>query len=285
MALMDGKTCIVTGANTGIGKETARGLVKEGATVIIACRDAAKGEEARADIAATTGAGERVKVMELDLASFASIRAFAQAFAAAYTKLHVLVNNAGVSPAEKKQTADGLELTFGVNHVGPHLLTRELVPLLKASAPARVVFLSSSVQKSSKLDLDDPMFKNRAFSWMNAYGASKVANVLDTLSWAEKLAGSGVTVNALHPGVVSTSLARDTWWLSLMAKMFFISPEKGARTSMFVATDPSLEGTTGKYFEGKSEKAVNALASDPAAREKLWALTERLIAERSASAA
>src|SRR3954467_14373752 len=147
MASMDGKICIVTGANTGIGKETARGLAQAGATVVIACRDAAKGEEARADIAKSTGAGERVKVMELDLASLASIRAFAQAFAKTYGKLSVLVNNAGVSPNEKKQTADGLELTFGVNHVGTHLLTKELVPLLKASAPSRVVFVSSSLQK------------------------------------------------------------------------------------------------------------------------------------------
>jgi NAD(P)-dependent dehydrogenase (short-subunit alcohol dehydrogenase family) len=285
MASMDGKICIVTGGNAGIGKETARGLAQAGATVIIACRDAAKGEEARADIAASTGAGERLKVMELDLASLASIRAFAQAFTKAYGKLHVLVNNAGVSPNEKKQTADGLELMFGVNHVGPHLLTSELVPLLEAGAPARVVFVSSSVQKGAKLDLDDAMFEKRAYSWMTAYGASKLANVIDTLSWAEKLAGTGVTVNAGHPGVVKTGLARDVWWLNLMAKLFFISPEKGARTSLFLATDPGLEGTTGKYFEGKSEKPVNDLANDPAAREKLWALTEKLIAERSASAA
>jgi len=285
MISMDGKICIVTGANTGIGKETARGLAQAGAAVVIACRDAAKGEEARADIAASAGAGERVKVMELDLASLASIRAFAQAFAKTYGKLHVLVNNAGVSPSEKKQTADGLELTFGVNHVGPHLLTKELVPVLKAGAPARIVFVSSSVQKNAKLDLDDPMFEKSAFSWMNAYGASKLANIFDTLSWAETLSGTGVTVNALHPGVVSTGLARDVWWLNLMAKVFFISTQKGARTSLFLATDPSLEGTTGKYFEGTNEKAVNALASDPAAREKLWTLTERLIAERSASAA
>jgi len=285
MASMDGKICIVTGGNNGIGKETARGLAQAGATVVIACRDAAKGEEARADIAASTGAGERVKVMELDLASLASIRAFAQGFAKTYGKLHVLVNNAGVSPAEKKQTADGLELTFGVNHVGPHLLTKELLPLLKASAPSRIVFVSSSLQKNAKLDLDDPMYDSRAFSWMNAYSASKLANILDTLSWSEELSGTGVTVNALHPGVVATGLARDMWWLNLMGKLFFTTPQKGARTSLFVATDPGLEGTTGKYFEGTKEKAVNALANDAAARKKLWALTEKLIGERSAGAA
>jgi NAD(P)-dependent dehydrogenase (short-subunit alcohol dehydrogenase family) len=285
MGSMDGKICIVTGGNSGIGKETARGLAQEGATVVIACRDVAKGEEARSDVAASTGAGERVKVMALDLASFASIRAFAQAFAKTHGKLHVLVNNAGLSPNEKKQTADGLELTFGVNHVGPHLLTKELVPLLEASAPARVVFLSSSIQKGAKLDLDDPMFDKRGFSWMDAYGASKLANVFDTLSWAEKLSGAKVTVNAVHPGVVKTGLARDVWWLNLMAKLFFISPQKGARSSLFAAMDPSLDGTTGKYFEGTSEKPVNAVANDPAAREKLWALTEKLIAERSAAAA
>ena len=278
MTSLDGKICIVTGANSGIGKETARGLAQAGATVVLACRDAAKGDAARADIATTTGAGERVKVMALDLASLASIRAFAAAFTKAHGKLHVLVNNAGLSPSEKKQTADGLELTFGVNHVGTHLLTRELVPLLKASAPARIVIVASSVQKNSKLDLDDPMFEKRAFSWISAYGASKVANVCDTLSWADELAGTGVTVNAVHPGVVKTQLARDVWWLNFMAKLFFISPVKGARSSLFAATDPSLDGVTGKYFEGTREKPVNALASDPAARAKLWALTEKLIA-------
>jgi NAD(P)-dependent dehydrogenase (short-subunit alcohol dehydrogenase family) len=280
MTPMNGKICIVTGANTGIGKETARGLAQAGATVIIACRDAAKGEEARADVAESTGAGDRVKVMALDLASLAGIRAFAKAFTEAHGKLHVLVNNAGVSPSEKKQTADGIELTFGVNHVGPHLLTKELAPLLKASAPSRVVFVASSVQKTSKLDLDDPQFEKRAFSWMEAYSASKVANVLDAVSWAEELSGAGVTVNALHPGVVSTGLARDVWWLNVMAKIFFTSPQKGARASLFLATDPSFEKITGKYIEGTSEKPMNPLAGDAAARGKLWALTERLIAER-----
>ncbi len=280
MASMDGKICIVTGANSGIGKETARGLAQAGATVILACRDLPKGEAAKAEIAASATEGERTKVMALDLASIASIRGFAAAFAKSYGKLHVLVNNAGLSPSEKRQTADGLELTFGVNHVGPHLLTKELVPILTASAPARVVFVSSSLHKSATMDLDDPMFERRAFTWMKAYGASKLANVCDALSWAEKLRGAGVTVNALHPGVVATGLARDVWWLSLMGRAFFISPQKGARTSLFVATDSSLEGVTGKYFEGARERPVNALANDPAVREKLWALTEKLIAER-----
>jgi NAD(P)-dependent dehydrogenase (short-subunit alcohol dehydrogenase family) len=285
MGSMDGKICVVTGANSGIGKETARGLAQAGATVVIACRDAAKGEEARADIAASTGAGDRVRVMALDLASLASVRAFAAAFAREHRSLHVLVNNAGLSPDTKQQTVDGIELTFGVNHVGPHLLTGELAPLLKQSAPARVVFLSSTVQKGAKLDFDDPLFERRPFSWMDAYGASKLANVLDMMSWAEALSGTGVTANALHPGVVSTRLARDVWWLNLMAKMFFTSPQKGARTSLYLATDPGLEKVTGKYFEGTSEKPVNPLAGDPAARAKLWALTEKLIAERGGGAA
>ena len=281
MGSMDGKVCIVTGANSGIGKETARGLAKQGATVVIAVRDVAKGEAARAEIAQSEGAGDRVKVMKLDLASFASIRAFASEFATTFGKLHVLVNNAGLSPIEKLQTADGIEVTFGVNHVGPHLLTRELAPLLKSSAPARVVFLSSSLQKSAKLDLDDPQFEKRSFSWMDAYGASKLANVLDTLTWAEKFAGTGVTVNAVHPGVVSTQLARDVWWLKIMAKVFFASPASGARTSLFAAGDASLEGVTGKYFEGTKTKAVNPLANDAAARDKLWSMTERLIEARA----
>ena len=281
MGLMDGKVAIVTGSNSGIGRETARGLAAEGATVVIACRDVQKGEEARADVAGTTHAGDRVKVMALDLASFKSIRAFVAEFKQKFPALHVLVNNAGISPNERKTTEDGLEVTFGVNHVGPHLLTSELVPLLKASAPSRVVFLSSSVQKGAKLDLDDPMYEKRSFSWLTAYSASKLANVGDTFSWAEKLKGTGVTVNAVHPGVVSTQLARDVWWLKIMAKFFFTTPAKGAKSSLFAATDPSLKDVTGKYFEGKSEKPVNPMANDPAAREKLWSLTEKLIAERA----
>lgn len=275
---MNGKICIVTGSNTGIGKETARGLAQRGATVVMACRDVAKAEAARDDIARSTGRKD-VTVLALDLGSKESIRAFAERFRASHDRLDVLVNNAGLWPTSRRTTKDGLEMTFGVNHVGTHLLTRELLPLLRKSAPSRVVVLSSKLHHRGKMVWDDLQFEERKYDGSVAYNQSKLANVLFTRALARRLAGTGVTVNAVHPGVVATELIRD--YPRLLVKLFhlfLLTPEKGAACSLHVATAPELAGVTGEYFEKSKIKLAAKDALDEAAQERLWELTEKLAA-------
>jgi len=275
---MNGKVCIVTGSNTGIGKETARGLAQRGAKVVLACRDVAKAEAARDDIARTTGRSD-VEVMGLDLGDKANIRAFAKKFRATHDRLDVLVNNAGLWPTSRGTTKDGLETTFGVNHVGTSLLTTELLPLLKASAPSRVVVLSSKLHYSGKMDWDDLQFERRKYGATTAYNQSKLANVLFTRALARRLEGTGVTVNAVHPGVVATELARD--YPKILVKvfhLFLLSPEQGAACSLHVATSPALVGVTGEYFEKSRAKPAAKAALDVEAQERLWKLTETLVA-------
>ena len=275
---MKGKICVVTGSNTGIGKETARGLAQRGATVVLACRDLEKATAARDDIAATTGRSD-VAVLPLDLGKKASIRAFAASFAEKYARLDVLVNNAGVWTTSRRTTADGLESTFGVNHVGTFLLTQELLPLLKASAPSRIVVLSSKLHYRGKLVFDDLQYERRKFSGIAAYNDSKLAKVLFTRALARRLAGTGVTVNAVHPGVVATELTRNyPSFLTAVFKLFLLTPEKGAACSLHVATAPELEAVTGQYFEKSQAKPPLPAALDEAAQERLWTLTEALIA-------
>lgn len=275
---MKGKVCIVTGSNTGIGKETARGLAQRGARVVLACRDIGKAEAARKDIVASTGNNE-VEVMPLDLASKASIRAFAARFAASHDRLDVLINNAGLWPTTRGTTKDGLETTFGVNHVGTWLLTTELLPLLRRSAPARIVVLSSALHYRGKLDWDDLQFERRKYNPTAAYSQSKLANMLFTRALARRLAGSGVTVNAVHPGVIATELIRDYPKLLVkIAHLFLKTPEQGARCSLHVATAPELDGVSGEYFADSKIRRPARDARDEAAQDRLWTLTEALAA-------
>lgn len=275
---MNGKVCIVTGGNTGIGKETARGLAQRGAKVVLACRDTARGEAARDDIARSTGRKD-VEVIALDLGSKASIRAFGERFRATHERLDVLVNNAGVWRSSRGTTEEGLEATFGVNHVGTWLLTQDLLPLLKKSAPSRVVVLSSKLHYRGRMDWEDLQFERRKYGTTAAYAQSKLANVLFTKALARRLEGTGVTVNAVHPGVVRTELMRD--YPKLLVKiftLFLLTPEQGAECSLHVATAPELAGVTGEYFEKSRIKPAAAEALDEAAQERLWALTEALAA-------
>ena len=274
---MQGKVCIVTGSNTGIGKETARGLAQRGATVVLACRDVAKAGAARDDIAATTGRND-VEVEALDLGSTASIRAFAARFKAKHQRLDVLVNNAGVWMTSRTTTAEGFESTFGVNHLGTFLLTQELLPLLKSSAPSRVVVLSSALHYRGKMVWDDLQYERRKFAGTAAYNQSKLANVLFTIALARRLEGTGVTVNAVHPGVVATELSRA--YPKLLVKLFhlfLLTPEKGAACSLHVATAPELSKVTGEYFEKSKIKLSAAAARDEAPQEQLWKLSETLL--------
>ena len=278
---MQGKVAIVTGSNTGIGKATALGLARKGAQVVLAVRDAAKGEVARSEIVAATG-NESVFVMPLDLGDFASIRGFVAAYSKRFPRLDVLVDNAGVTTRQRSTTRDGLETTFGVNHVGTALLTLELLPLLEKSAPSRVVVVSSDLHYRGKMRWDDLQQAKGRFRGLAAYNQSKLANVLFTKALARRLAGKGVTVNAVHPGVVATELTRDyPKAISAIWKLFLWTPERGAQCSLYVATSPEVAGATGAYFEKSREKPASRDAQDVEQQERLWSLTEEIIARAS----
>jgi NAD(P)-dependent dehydrogenase (short-subunit alcohol dehydrogenase family) len=282
---MTSKIAIVTGSNTGIGKATALGLARQGAQVVLAVRDTAKGQVARDEIVAQSK-NDGVVVMPLDLGDFASIRAFAAAFAQRFARLDVLVNNAGVFTRKRALTKDGFESTFGVNHLGTAMLTLELLPLLEKSAPSRIVIVSSALHYRGKMRWDDLQQAKGSFSGGAAYNQSKLANVLFSSALARRLAGKGVTANALHPGVVATELTRDyPKAVQAVIKLFFLTPEQGAACSLFVATSPTIEGTTGAYFDKSKAKAPSSDARDVDQQERLWALTEELTGQRARSAA
>ena len=271
------KVAIVTGANTGIGKETARGLAEKDMRVVLAVRDVEKGEAARADIVETTGNAD-VVVLPLDLASKDSIRAFAKAFKEQFDRLDILVNNAGVWTRTKTTTADGYETIFGVNHLGTFLLTHELLPLLRASAPARIVVVSSDLHYRGKMVWDDLEFNSRSFGGVTAYNQSKLANVLFTKALARRLAGSGITVNALHPGVVATELTRELpGVLRSLWNFFLLTPKQGAATTLHVALSEEGGKFTGEYFDKSRRKNAAPAARDEVAQERLWSLSEKLL--------
>jgi NAD(P)-dependent dehydrogenase (short-subunit alcohol dehydrogenase family) len=283
--VMTTKIAIVTGSNTGIGKATALGLAKTGAQVVLAVRDVAKGEAAAKDIVAGAK-NDAVAVMPLDLGDFASIRAFGRSFAQRFGQLHVLVNNAGVWTRERRETKDGLESTFGVNHVGTALLTQELLPALEKGAPARVVVVSSGLHYRGKMQWDDLQQSRGKFAGDRAYNQSKLANVLFANALARRTKGRGITVNSLHPGVVATELAREfPRVVRAIIPLFMLTPEQGAACSVYVATSPVIEGTTGAYFDKSKPKTPSADARDEAQQERLWSITEGLTGSVASSAA
>jgi NAD(P)-dependent dehydrogenase (short-subunit alcohol dehydrogenase family) len=271
--IMQGKVCLITGANSGIGKQTALGLAKMGATVVLVCRDQSRGEAAQAEIKAHSG-NHSVDLLLADFASQASIRHLVEEVHARYPKLHVLVNNAGVSPRQRTLTVDGLEANFAVNHLAPFLLTQLLLDLLKASAPARIVFVASSLVRP--VDFED-LQAEKKYSAFGTYGQSKLAVFWDTFQFSQRLEGTGVTVNCLHPGVVNTRLARDfPLPFRVMARLFFISAAKGAQTSIYLASSPEVEGITGNYFIKCRLAPPPELAQDEASAKRLWHISEEL---------
>lgn len=280
---VEGKTCIVTGASTGIGVETALGLAKLGAKVVMTARNRGKGERALEYVRQKSGS-DRVELMMVDLASFASIRAFAEEFRKSHERLHVLVNNAGALNYRRLETADGIELTFGVNHLGYFLLTHLLLDLLKSSAPARIVNVASTAHtRASGIDLDE-LDRKGAYSPMHVYAVSKLANVMFTYELARRLEGTGVTANALHPGVIRSGfglnnegLVRFVFQLfHVLAWPFLKSNAQGATTSLYVATAPELENVSGEYFQESREKASTAASHDVEAQRRLWEISERM---------
>lgn len=256
LADMKGKIALVTGATGGIGKEIARSLAAMGATVVIGARTEAKGAAARSEIAAATG-NEDVHVMCVDVAEIESVKAFAAAFEKRFEKLHVLVNNAGAWFTDRRTNQAGRELTFATNVLGPFALTLTLEKALRAAAPSRVVNVVSSF--AGDYEADDLDYSRRSFDGFKAYSQSKAALRMQTWAFAERFAGSGVSVNAAAPGFVRTDFNRNA--KGFMAAMigfssifFGTTPAKGAKTPAWVATDPSLSKATGKYFDAMKEK-------------------------------
>jgi NAD(P)-dependent dehydrogenase (short-subunit alcohol dehydrogenase family) len=286
-ANMSGKTVVVTGASSGIGLATATALSKSGAKVFITARDSARGSAA-ADAISKESANP-VELVLFDLASLASVRKGAEEILERTDRIDVLVNNAGIVLTDRRETTDGLEQTFAVNHLGPFLLTKLLEERLVASAPSRVVNVASSAHKSARkgLHFDDLQSRN-AYKAMRVYGRSKLANIYFTTELARRLAGTGVTTNSLHPGTVATGYGRDgdthgalTLGLKI-ASPFFLSPEKGALTSVYLASSPDVASTTGRYFVKCKERVPSRAARDPEAAKKLWQVSEELITQAGA---
>jgi NAD(P)-dependent dehydrogenase (short-subunit alcohol dehydrogenase family) len=283
---MKDKVCVVTGVTSGIGKVTARELARQGATVVGVARDAARGQAAVEEIRRETR-NERVDLLVADLSSQAAVRRLAAAFLAKHDRLHVLVNNAGTIAPERRLTEDRVESVLATNHLAYFLLTDLLMGALRAAAPARVVSVASAVHKNAALDLDDLQYERRAYSPMSVYGASKLANVLWSVELAQRQAGSGVTSNCLHPGVIDSGMAASgPGWMRYGFKLvapFLLTPEKGAETSLYLSTSPEVEKVTGKYFDKKKAVPADPRAGDPEIRRKLWEISEALVA-RSAPA-
>jgi NAD(P)-dependent dehydrogenase (short-subunit alcohol dehydrogenase family) len=252
-------------------------------------RDEARGQAAVAEIRQETG-NEGVHVLVCDVSSQADIRRLAAAFKGKFDRLHVLVNNAGAMIGDRRLTVDGIESTLATNHLAYFLLTELLLDTIKASAPARVVSVASEVHRGAPLDLDDLQFERRAYSMWPAYGCSKLANVLWNAELARRLEGSGVTANCLHPGVVGSNIGATTGpaWMRIGIKLirpFVLTPEKGALTSIYLATSPEVEKVTGKYFNKKKPVDTSREATDPETARKLWAASEALVAKSAAAAA
>lgn len=272
---MQGKQVLITGGNSGIGLVAAMELAKQGATVVLACRDSEKTATALEQI--NSVASSEVINLPVDLANLQSVRDLAAAYQAKFQQLDVLINNAGIFPAKQRLTDDGFEMQFGVNHLAHFLLTHQLLDLLKQSTPSRVVTVSSKLHTKGNLDFDT--FKGYPkYNPQTAYGQSKLANVLFSNELAERLRGSGVTSNCLHPGAVSTDIVRDMPWLiRKLLGLLFIAPDKGAKTTVLLASDPSLAEVTGKYYDQCEPIACSDLANDEALRKKLWQVSAEAV--------
>jgi NAD(P)-dependent dehydrogenase (short-subunit alcohol dehydrogenase family) len=276
---MKGKTCVVTGASSGIGKETAVALARAGATIAIVCRTRDKGERALAEIRQRSGGD--VALFVADFGSQRAVRALGARLGAALPRIDVLINNVGLIVGEHVLTGDGLETTFAVNHIGYFLLTRLLEPRLVASAPARVVNVSSRAHHSGTIRFDDLMGARRYDGW-KAYAQSKLANIVFTYELARRLAGSGVTVNCLHPGVVASNFGHAGPPLIRLgvriARPFMKSSARGAETSIYLAVSPEVEGVSGRYFVNRRAVRSSDESYDQAVAVRLWKVSEELIA-------
>lgn len=274
---LTGKTVVVTGANSGIGLETARELARGGARIVMACRDPGRAEQARADLAASVP-GAKLELVALDLASLAAVRAAAATIAGAHPVIDVLINNAGLVPFKRQMTVDGFEMQFGVNHLGHFLLTKLLMPQLLAAVHPRVITVASMMHHLGKLDFDS--FRGeRPYGVFKAYGQSKLCNVLFARELARRHGGEGLLSWSLHPGPVGTNIMGRGLVNRVLYKMIgaYMSPKRGAKTSIHLATAEGLEATNGAYYdEFLKVKPGSQLSQDRALAARLWETSEAL---------
>jgi NAD(P)-dependent dehydrogenase (short-subunit alcohol dehydrogenase family) len=272
---------MVTGANSGIGKATALGLAHMSATVVMVCRDRARGEAAQSEIKAKSG-NNAVDLLLADLSSQQSIHQLVENFKQHYIQLHVLINNAGVFMLNRRATADGLETTFAVNYLAPFLLTNLMLDVLKAGAPARIVNISSGAHEAGYIKMDD-LQAEKHYRSMRAYGQSKLALVLFTYELARRLEGTGVTANCLHPGFVATNIGQGGLGpigrtvAKFILALLGISPEEGAKTSIYLASSPDVEDVTGKYFVKGIPMETASISYDESLQRQLWEESAKLV--------
>jgi retinol dehydrogenase-12 len=281
---LTGKIALVTGATDGIGRVTAEALAKMGAQIIIVGRNPEKTHTAALQI--QQGTGQAIETIVADLSSIEGVHSAAGEFLKRHARLHILVNNAGAVFMQRKTSADGLEMTFALNHVAYFLLTNLLLDTLKASAPARIVNVSSGAHIGAKLDFDD-LQNQRAYQGYKAYGQSKLANIYFTYELARRLEGSGVTANCLHPGFVATNFGKSNGGIMrpifALAQLLAKTPEQGARTSIYLSSSPEVEGVTGKYFDDCRVSRSSDVSYDREAAHRLWQVTEEIIGIKARS--
>jgi len=289
VADMTGKTVVITGGNSGIGQSTAVAVAGAGARVLITARDQSRADAAVEEIGRRAGNGSVERVL-FDLSSLASVRAGAAELLDRCDRIDVLVNNAGVVLTDRRLTADGLESTFAVNHLGHFLLTDLLLDRIKSSTPSRIVNVSSTAHRGARRGLDfDDLQSEHGYRGMQVYSESKLANIYFTIELARRLAGTGVTVNCLHPGTVATGYGRDgdaKGFLSFglkVIKPFILTPDRGARTSVYLASSPEVADVTGEYFVRCRPARTTRVAKDQEAAVRLWEASEKLVAEHSAA--
>jgi NAD(P)-dependent dehydrogenase (short-subunit alcohol dehydrogenase family) len=288
MSGMKGRIYVITGSNSGIGKETAIGLAKMGATIVMVVRDQERGEKARTEIVKQTG-NNSVDLMICDLSSMSSIRHFAEEFKKKYDRLDVLINNAGAVFNKREVTPEGFERTLAVNYLGPFLLTHELMDVLKSSAPSRIINVSSGLAKDGKVDLDDLQSeknypRTKAYSRRHApvYDNAKLMVMMFTYELARRLKGSGVTVNVLMPGFTATNLGKSSGSLTSSIMFTMVRPmqqsaKKGAETSVYLASSNEVKDITGKCFTKKKETKTCPASYDEELQKRLWSKTESML--------
>ncbi|MBI1211023.1 MAG: SDR family NAD(P)-dependent oxidoreductase [Alphaproteobacteria bacterium] len=276
---LDGKEIVITGATDGIGKVTARELAKMGASVTIVARDSVKAQQVIQELRAAAG-HDRVGFVRADLSSQKGVRGAAETIKGRLPRLDVLINNAGAMFSRRELTEDGIERTFALNHLAYFLMTNLLLDLLKASAPSRIISVASAAHNGARLDMAD-LQEAKAYSGWRAYQRSKLANIYFTYELARRLAGTNVTVNCLHPGFVASRFGNNNGGLARVvlgvAKTFFaISEANGARTSVYLASSPDVEGVTGKYFDARREVRSSPASYDEQKWRELWRASEKL---------